>query len=284
MQCAFDALLEILPPWMRREVDKLGRETLQELRLRRAQEPMLVTGEGEARLGRVVTQEDLNFCVSTASRYSPWAAAGAASGYITAPGGHRIGLCGEAVLQQGRVTGIRELTSLCIRVARDFPGIAAGLAGGKGSVLILGPPGSGKTTLLRDLIRQVSNRGPESVAVVDERGELFPRGREALCFSPGKRTDVLTGCGKAQGLDMALRTMGPGWIAVDEITAGEDAAALLHAGNCGVQLMATAHGADVGDLQRRAIYRPLLEQGLFSRIVVLDRDKSWRLERMCTYP
>ena len=222
---------------------------------------------------RSIQGEDLNFVVNIASRYSPWAAQSVAQGYITAPGGHRIGLCGDAVVQNGCMTGIRTIRSLCIRIARDFPGIADKAAEFQGSILLLGPPGSGKTTLLRDLIRQIS--GSETVAVVDERGELFPQG----CFTWGKSMDVLTGCSKIQGIDTVLRTMGPETIAVDEITAGEDCEALLRAGWCGVRLLATAHAASVEDLKNRALYRPLLETRLFEHILVLRRDKSWREER-----
>lgn len=283
MRCAFRELLEILPLWLRDAVDRQGRESLQALRLRLHGPPELVLASGSVFLNRAVTGDDLCFCINTASRYSPWAADTAEQGYLTAPGGHRIGLCGAAVRQGGRMTGIRSPTALCIRVARDFPGIGAGAASLTGSILILGPPGSGKTTLLRDLIRQISDRGPGSVAVVDERGELFPLSHGALCFPAGRRTDVLTGCPKAQGIDAVLRTMGPETVAVDEITAEEDCAALTRAGWCGVRLLATAHGASLADLKARPVYRMLWETGLFERILVLQPDKSWKLERMCQY-
>ena len=207
-----------------------------------------------------------------ASRYSPWAAATVSQGYITAPGGHRIGLCGETACQNGRVQSIREIQSLNIRVARDFPGIGKKAAENPGSILILGSPGWGKTTLLRDIARQLAER--ETVAVVDERGELFPQG-----FARGKRMDVLTGCSKAAGIDMVLRTMGPACIAVDEITAAEDTQSLLRAVGCGVRLLATAHAASVKDLHSRPIYRPLLDCGIFQTILVMRTDKSFYTER-----
>lgn len=283
MRCAWKELLEILPLWMRQTVDRQGKETLQELRLRLDRPPELVTTEGSRMLEQTVTMDDLCFCINTASRYSPWTAATAAQGYITAPGGHRLGLCGEAAVQQGQMTGIRGPTSLCIRVARDFPGIAARAAEIPGSILILGRPGSGKTTLLRDLIRQISTRGPGSVAVVDERGELFPIGRRGPCFAPGPRTDVLTGCNKPQGIDVVLRTMGTACIAVDEITADSDCEALFQAGWCGVRLLATAHAAGVRDLAARPVYKKLRQSGLFEAILVLQPDKSWKLERIGGY-
>lgn len=275
MKCAWDKLLALLPPWMQLPVDEQGKDTLQELRLRLNRPPELICQGGNRTLGRKVLPEDLKYVVNAASRYSPWTAASAAKGYITAAGGHRIGLCGEAVIHNGAMTGIRIPTSLCIRVARDFPGIAREAAIIKGSILILGKPGSGKTTLLRDLIRQRSEMG-ENVSVVDERGELFPED----FFQPGKRTDVITGCSKAQGIDSVLRTMGPDCVAVDEITAKEDCEALLQAGWCGVKLLATAHAAGRKDLLSRPVYRPLAQSKIFETVLVLQQDKSWKAERI----
>lgn len=280
MMCAWKELLSILPPRLRREVDSLGKESAQELRLRINAPPELVLGGKEIWLRENVTEEDLNFIINTASRYSPWAAATMAQGYLTAPGGHRIGLCGEAVCRNGCFEGIRQVRSLCIRIARDFQGIGKDAAALKGSILILGAPGWGKTTLLRDLVRQRSETLPGSIAVVDERGEVFPKESDAYCFQPGRRTDVLTGCPKAQGIEMVLRTMGPSCIAVDEITARADCDALLRAGWCGVTLLATAHASCKEDLLSRPVYKPLAESGLFDTLLVLQQDKSWHLERM----
>lgn len=278
MKCMWDELLSILPMWMRQDVDMLGRENAKELRIRLNQPPELVLGAGSRFLRRNAAQGDLDFVVNAASHYSPWASATTDQGFLTAHGGHRIGLCGVAVVQNGVMRGMRELSALCIRVARDFPGIAQNAINCPGSILIIGPPGSGKTTLLRDLIRQRSQRGPGSVAVVDERGELFPKGAEA--FSQGPRTDVLTGCAKAAGIDALLRTMGPEWIAMDEITSEGDCDALLRAGWCGVRLIATAHAANREDLFHRLIYRKLAQSHLFDTLLVLQSDKSYRTERI----
>lgn len=280
MKCAWQAYMNLVPIRMRQDVDKLGKDTLQELRLRLNTPPELITAEGSVWLEQVVVREDLLFCVNTASRYSPWAARTAAFGYITAPGGHRIGLCGEATVNDGVMTGISTPTSLCLRVARDFAGIAERAAKIKGSILILGKPGSGKTTLLRDLIRQKSDCGAGCIAVVDERGELFPTAQEQLCFPTGKRTDILTGCTKVQGIETVLRSMCPSVIAVDEITAQEDCNALIHAGWCGVQLLATAHASNRADLYARPVYKPLIKSKLFDTLLILQPDKSWRMERI----
>ncbi len=273
MRCAWKELLAILPVSIRAEVDRLGAERLQELRLRLGSPVELVMAGTSQWLKKTATEQDISFIINTASRYSPWAASTAAFGYITAPGGHRIGMAGEVTVKDGAVTGIRTVQSLCIRVAREFPGIGTKIGELPGNLLLIGPPGSGKTTLLRDVIRSVSQR--EHIAVVDERGELFPVGLDR-----GQMTDVLLGCGKPPGIDMALRTMGPSCIAVDEITAKSDCDALMQAGWCGVRLMATAHAASKQDLRQRPVYRPLWECGLFETLIILRRDKSWYTERV----
>ena len=280
MRCAWQTFINLLPQRLRGEVDRLGNTALQELRLRVGSSPELVLDKGSVWLDDLARGEDLSFVINASSRYSPWAAATIRRGYITAQGGHRIGLCGDAVIQNGEMTGIRSPMSLCMRVARDFPGVGKNALCYQGSVLIIGKPGSGKTTLLRDLIRQRSNRFEGSIAVVDERGELFPVSDQSYCFDIGKRTDVLTGCGKEQGIESLLRTMGPTCIAVDEITAESDCKALMNAGWSGVSLLATAHASSVSDLHSRPIYRPIINSGLFQTVLVMQPDKSWKEERV----
>ena len=273
MMCAWKELLAILPAWMRRDVDDLGADSLRELRLRMNSPPELIFSERSFWLGRNIVLDDLNYTINAASCYSPWAAESMAQGYITAPGGHRVGLCGDAVVQKGQMTGMKNISSLCIRIARNFPGIASEAAKLEGSILVLGPPGWGKTTLLRDLICQLSKT--EKICVMDERRELFPEG---LRFT--KRIDVLSGCSKRDGIPMLLRTMGPSCIAVDEITEPEDVRALLQAANCGVRLLATAHALSARDFVKRFVYKPLLENQIFDELLVLKKDKTYTMERV----
>ena len=254
-------LLAILPQRLRRE----DYDEVNEIRLRLGRPPRLVTESRWRDLEGAVEEGELRFVLNAASRYSPWTAESLKDGYLTAPGGHRIGVCGDG-------EGIRTPNALCIRVARDVRGIAAGLPSDK-SLLLLGPPGSGKTTLLRDLIRQISRRA--MVSVVDERRELFPEG-----FFRGENTDVLSGVDKPRGIDMVLRSMGPQVIAMDEVTSKADCEALLRAAWCGVRLIATAHADSIRDLQQRIVYRPLAQTGLFSQAAVLDANRSWHLEEV----
>lgn len=276
MNCMQNELLTILPPKVRCSVSVDLLPRLQEIRLRTGGQVRFLTNQGLQTHETVTNAEDLAFVINSASRYSPWNAVTAAKGYLTAPGGHRIGICGDAVTDRSGIQGIRTPTSLCIRVAKDLPGVGRSVDL-RDSVLIIGPPGSGKTTLLRDLIRRIGQEKRGCVSVVDERGEIFPRCGGRHCFDSAG-ADILTGCPKPEGIEMVLRTMGPQWIAVDEVTAQADCGALIQAGWCGVKLLASVHAANVEDLLHRPVYRPLVQTKLFYSAVVLGRDK--RMERV----
>lgn len=279
MICQWQSYLKLIPVRIKKEVDTLGRDSLQELRLRLGQAPRMIFQNRWTELRTETTLDDLKYVINSASQYSPWASATVAEGFITGQGGHRIGICGKAVKHGGNITGIKDPVSLCIRVARDFPGIAGPLKSLHGSVLIIGPPGCGKTTLLRDLIRQRASQNSGSVAVVDERGELYPFENGKCAYPVDPNTDILTGCGKDEGIDMMLKTMGPVCIAVDEISSEKDCAALFKAGWSGVSLLATAHAGGMEELKKRPVYQPIMETRLFDHIVCLNRDKTWYLEK-----
>ena len=279
MDCQWTALINVLPLWLRDSVNSSRSGDLLEIRLRIGYSPILIYKDKQVRLPRLICREDLEFCINTASRYSPWAHQTISKGFVTLTAGHRIGICGTVVVQEGNVINIREIRSLCIRVAKQFIGIGRGAADLPGNLLIIGPPGSGKSTLLRDLIRCKSEKG-HVVCAIDERQELFPSIAGKPCFDSGFNTDVLSGCPKAEGVEIAIRLMNPQIIAVDEITAEKDCAALINAGWCGINLIATAHAASKSDFLNRPIYRPLVECKLFNTLLILQGDKSWRTERV----
>ena len=258
----------------------------EEVRMRTGSRPTLRLADREIEVtaAPAVTRPLLQQVVERCSRWSLHTVLDQTRrGYVTLEGGHRLGLCGTAVMEGERVLALRELTSVNLRIARAIPGLARPLAeqicrGGRPeNTLILAPPGAGKTTLLRDLIRLLSDggegRGGLRVSVADERGELAAGGPCLL----GRRTDVLSGCPKATAIGMLLRAMAPQVIAVDEITEPEDVAAMELAAGCGAALLATAHADGVRDLRSRALYRHLMSRGIFERIVVIRVEDSRRV-------
>ncbi|MCI5704060.1 MAG: stage III sporulation protein AB [Pseudoflavonifractor sp.] len=282
----FDDAAILLPPALRKRAEALPgtvRRRAEEIRLRAGRPPTVSVGADELPLpgGGAVTVRDLELTVEIATQASAHAALERVrQGYFTVRGGHRIGLCGSAAAEGGQVRNLRTLSSLNIRVAHTVPGCGEGVlrtlcaSGSLPNTLLLAPPGAGKTTLLRDLVRLVSDGGvcpPMRVGLADERGEVAALWNGVPQFDVGGRTDVLEGCPKAQGLMMLLRGMNPQALACDEITAPADCAALEQCANCGVKLLATAHGAGPEDLERRPLYRELLARRLFEVVVTIDR-------------
>jgi len=284
---SFSAAAAILPADLRLSALALPEQTArasEELRLRAGRTPTVTLGARELPLpgARAVTVRDLEMTLELATRASVHTALEKVrQGWFTIRGGCRIGLCGQAVWEDGRVKALGTLSSLNLRLARAVPGCAGEVyrsltaSGPFPSTLLLAPPGLGKTTLLRELVRMLSDGGTR-VGLADERGEVAALWQGMPQFDVGAHTDILDGCPKAQALLMLLRGMNPQVLACDEITAGADCAALGECANCGVKLLATAHGADLDDLRRRPLYRQLLDRRLFDAVVTIRRLEDRR--------
>ncbi len=282
-----DEICPALPPRVREAVRALSvaeRQSLLEIRLRRGRSAMGVTAEGDLYLrcaGQPVacTEDEWAAAVRLVTQCSVYALERELSaGFITLPGGHRVGLVGRAVLDGGELRTQSELSSMNYRVAREMPGVADRLMPYVLSTdrtrvlntLILSGPGLGKTTLLRDIARQLS--AGFRVGIVDERSEIAACSQGVPQNDVGPRADVIDGCPKAVGIMMMVRSMSPDALVTDEVGRHEDANALEEAARCGVAVIATAHAVDPEDAARRPVLREVLAQGAFDRAVVLGRS------------
>ncbi|NLT58384.1 MAG: AAA family ATPase [Clostridiales bacterium] len=202
-----------------------------------------------------------------------------ANGFVTYRG-CRAGLCGEAVREAGRVVGFRRLSAINLRIAREHKGVAKELLshvledGALRATLLAAPPGCGKTTMLRDLCRLLSLRRYR-VAVIDERSEI--------AGEPGRRfdlaaTDVLSGLPKAVGMEMALRTLAPQVMVIDELGDEQEVQGLLNCLNAGVPVVASCHAATLEQLGRRPQVRRLLKAGALERVVLLEGERLGEIQ------
>lgn len=278
---------------------------LQELRLR-CNQPLLVYYDNQefyvsAECGihknlehaYLVSGQDIHETMEYVSNYSLYAfEEEMKQGFITVSGGHRVGITGKVLMEHGKIKNIQYIASLNIRFAHEVIGCgefvipyiskntmksipATDTMGqrvfeGIYNTLIVSPPGCGKTTLLRDVIRIFSSgEYGVNVGVVDERSEI------ASCYlgipqnEVGMRTDVLDACPKAIGIPMLIRTMAPRVIAVDEIGGDADVAAIRAGIYCGCSFIGTVHGTTFEELQRKPMYKEIIQEEMFQRYIVL---------------
>lgn len=301
-----DEILKIFPDYMKERWEKpLQRaDKLEEIRmgigrpvrLLSAGEEYFLSCRGSISKGMqdawYMTERELDEIMRNVCHYSMYAFENEIrQGFLTIPGGHRIGVAGQVVLNEnGSIRNMAHIRFLNIRISRQVIGAADEIIerlyekGRFLNTLLVSPPGCGKTTLLRDIIRQVSGGNlsghGRQVGVVDERSEI------AGCFMGipqndiGIRTDVLDGCPKIQGMMLLMRSMAPSVVAVDEIGGCEDMKAVYQVLQCGSSVLATMHGNSMDDVRRHinagtgSGQVPIRPEDYFERYVFLEKKRG----------
>ncbi len=277
-------LVEMLPESIRKEILKLHPASLsriEEIRIRVMKKVEVIIAGKPIFLSSMTTYEDSINLLNELSHYSIYTLEDELKkGYITVRGGHRVGLSGRVITENGRVKAIRDVTSFNIRIAREKLGIAEPYVSYVFqqkwlNTLIIGPPQTGKTTMLRDFARLISSGyqhiHSNKVGIVDERSEIAGCVKGVPQHKLGDRVDVLDACPKAEGMMMMIRSMSPDVLVVDEIGTLEDAEAVLEAVHAGVQLFVSVHGYKASDLMNRPSLRSLIEANVFDRYLELSR-------------
>ena len=295
-------VLDYLPKHIRTMIRKLPDALLleiEEIRLRRAK-PLCAAGcNVEAFLGAegkvepsdgkayIVSEDDLKCSLQLVCNFSMYSVEEELrNGFVTVSGGHRVGVCGRAVIENGRVKTLKDISYMNFRVAKQIIGASDKVAGylicspdSIYNTLIISPPQCGKTTLLRDLVRKLGSGNEDKlfrgakISLIDERSEIAACSLGMPRNDIGIRTDVLDGCPKAEGIIMMIRSMSPDIVATDEIGRLEDADAITDAVNAGVKVITTIHGSSIGDfLNKQNLNR--IQKGIFERYVILSRKNG----------
>ena len=298
-----DEIVSSLSLNLREKIKKLPKSNLniEEIRLR-SQKPLILNAnnkdyfynekENDLTLNMdnpyIVTREDIEQTFQIICKYSIHTFMDdITKGFITLRGGHRVGIVGKAIVENGQVKNIKHISSLNIRISREIIGCSDKILdhiissnNQVNNTLIISPPQCGKTTLVRDIVRNLSNGNKKygfrgmKVALIDERNEIGGSYLGVPQMDVGIRTDIIETCPKDIGIMMILWSMSPNIIVTDEIGNEREVKALYTALNGGVSLITTVHGDSIEDIQGRKELSRLLDKELFKKVIILSARKG----------
>lgn len=238
-----------------KNMDPYTRQHLQEIRVYKNKEVQVFSDNRRMQLSGIIKGSEINNILNNLMKFSYYAyEEDLAKGFITIDGGHRVGICGKAVVEKGKVVLLKEISSFNIRYAKEIIGCSDSLTAHILSenkiqnVLIVSPPGCGKTTILRDIARNLSQKHYK-VAICDERSEIAGMHGGITNYHFGEMVDVLDGCPKAEGIMMLIRSMSPDVIIADEIGRPEDLKAIETCRHAGISVITTSHGYTMEDIE-----------------------------------
>ena len=122
---------------------------------------------------------------------------------------------------------------------------------------------------------------PYRTVVIDQRGEFIPEEYGGLSV------DVLGGYRKAEGIRIAIGSLSPQIVIIDELSDAGECEAVGQMGSCGVKLVATAQGGSLDEVLTNSGVEGLWNDGFFGfaaglygmagerEIQMIGRENSW---------
>lgn len=286
-------VLDYLAENIKKEIQKyvLDKQEIEEIRLRINKPIILKKTNGNKILIHIVSKEELletfqKICEHSIYSYQKQIC----EGFITIKGGHRVGITGSPVEEDGKIININYISSLNFRIAREKKDVSKNIIkyiiqnNEVLNTLIVSKPGCGKTTILRDLVRKIST-GIEEIqfkaktcGIVDERGEIAAMYKGTPQNDIGILSDVMDNVSKSKGMRMLIRSMSPEIIVCDEIGSKEDTQAINYAVTSGVKGIFTAHGNSLEDIMLNEELKKILDKQLIETIIILDDENKGEIK------
>lgn len=271
---------------------------LEEIRIRAGKPIILKFNKKENDIRYFVTSEDILkilqlVCENSIYSYQHQIA----EGFVTIKGGHRVGISGSCVIENGKVININYINSLNFRIARQILGTSKEILkyilniekNDVKNTLIVSTPGAGKTTILKDIAQQISSGIKEfnfeslNTGIIDERGEIAALYKGVPQNDIGIKIDVIDNVSKGIGMKMLVRSMTPQVIIADEIGTPEDVDAINYAMCSGCKGIFTAHGECIEDLYLNKFIKELIIGHVFEIIIFLDSNKKGNIKEIYNF-
>lgn len=288
-------ILKCLPPQLVKLILEHNSKKIEEIRIRAGRPVILKLGLVEIILKYVINTNEIigilqNICNNSIYSYQNQIC----NGFITLPGGNRVGISGNIVIKDGQVSNISYIYSLNFRVSHQIDGACNEILrfildtqnNTVYNTLIVSPPGAGKTTIIRDIAKKISNGINEinfkgiDVSIIDERGEIAALNKGVAYNDVGIRTDILDNIPKSIGIRMAVRSMAPKVIIADEIGNKDDVEIINYAICSGVNCIFTAHGGKMEDLLKNQEIKKIIGLKMFKKIVFLDEKEKGKVRNV----